>query len=94
MSAGLAAGLAPAEALRRARIEARETAPDALAEWAPLLVHVVGSGEALPLGTAVGELRTPSAGRSAGPWLAAAGALGLIALFLRRKQRSAGASAG
>jgi hypothetical protein len=85
VSAGLAAGLAPAEALRRARIDARSAANDALAEWAPLLVHAMGSGEPLELNTALGELRTPSEGLGARSWFLAAAGLGLLALALRRK---------
>lgn len=86
VSAGLAAGLEPAEALRRARIDARAAATDELGAWAPLLVHVLGSGEPLGLRTSADELRVPSGTDDVRPWLWVAAGLALLALLLRRKQ--------
>lgn len=85
VSAGLAHGLSPAEALRRARIDARSGATDALAEWAPLLVHVVGSSGPLQLKTEPRDLRVPGAAGGARWWFFAALGLGLFALVLRRR---------
>jgi hypothetical protein len=91
---GLALGLDPAEALRRARTDARATAQDALGAWSPLLVHVVGSGVPLELATTADELRAPGGYGGARVWFVAAGALAAAAWAVGRRRRERPGSMG
>ena len=84
---GLAAGLAPAEALRRARVAVASAAETPAARWNAGLVHAVGLAQ-LPVVRAEGPAADRGAGIPGGVFLALAAALAaLVVLAVWRLRR-------